>query len=179
MKKIKIIKSSTILIFIILTTIQYYNSAYAISLKERTPKIENKTTEMILKTGIDELFDHQWPDISYGKLSDLYPKINIQELNDSYHVEAELLGVKKDEVELKLKDDFLVISGEKKSYKEEIKDQYRRIERSNGSFYRSISLPRDIDRNKISAELSDGLLKVDIAKTRGVKKTEEKKILIR
>jgi len=63
-----------------------------------------------------------------------------------------------------MKDDFLVIRGDKKSYVEDKKEQYHRIERSHGSFYRAVQLPKDIDREKIHAELIDGVLKVDVMK---------------
>lgn len=92
------------------------------------------------------------------------PLVNIQETKEGYHVEAELPGVNKDDVHVNIKDEYLVIKGDKRSYNEETKDQYHRIERSHGTFYRAIALPGDIDREKISAELKDGVLKVDIAK---------------
>lgn len=143
--------------------------------KETTPTfpIEN---ELSLK---DEFWQPNFDELLDSKLSKHYPRMNIQDSPDSYHIEAELPGVKKDEVEIKLKDDYLVISGEKKSTREELKKEYRRIERESGSFYRAISVPRNIDKDKITAELKDGILKVDMAKLKGMAPTSEKKILIK
>lgn len=103
--------------------------------------------------------------------------LNIQESKEGYHIEAELPGVKKEEVEISMKDDVLIIKGEKRSFNEERKDQYHRVERSHGSFYRSIQMPKDVDREKINAELKDGILKVDIMKS-SIKESGDRKINI-
>lgn len=93
------------------------------------------------------------------------PVVNIEETKDGYHVEAEIPGVQKEDVEVSVKDDYLVIKGEKKSFDEEKRDQYHRVERSHGSFYRTIELPSDIDKENINAELKDGVLNIDIKKS--------------
>ena len=113
-----------------------------------------------------------------ASLSSFAPMINIQESVEGYHVEAELPGVNKEDIEVNVKDDHLIIKGEKKSYNEERKEQYHRIERSHGSFYRAIALPSDIDKDKINAELKDGILKVDVMKS-SAPMNSEKKIAIR
>jgi HSP20 family protein len=100
--------------------------------------------------------------------------VNIEETEDAYHLEAELPGVKKEDVEVNVKDDYLVIKGEKKSFNEEKKDQYHRVERSHGSFYRTIALPGDIDKENIHAELKDGVLVVDIKKAENTSANERK-----
>lgn len=127
----------------------------------------------------DEMMDHRLPELLDARLSNYFPRMNIQEFADSYHIEAELPGVKKEDIEIKLQDDHLVISGEKKGVREETKNDYRRIERASGSFYRSVSIPRDIDKDKITAELSDGILKIDIAKNKKALPKTERKILIK
>jgi HSP20 family protein len=153
--------------------------AVAMGAKDKTVPIKNEggriDSDMI--RSIDELINRRWPDLFDMGLSAYAPRMNIQETPDSYQIEAELPGVKKEDIKIALKDDFLVISGEKKSMNEEKKDQYRRLERSQGSFYRTVSIPRDVDKNKISAELSDGILKIDIGKTKDSQHLEKKIII--
>lgn len=129
--------------------------------------------------GFYELMDHGWNKFGKEGLLSYYPRMNIEETDNSYRVEAEMPGVKKEEIDIKLKDDSLVISFERKVINEESKKRYHRLERAYGSFYRVVSIPRDIDKNKIKAELSDGILKIEIGKAKSSPPSVEQKIIIR
>lgn len=146
------------------------------SSKKDLPVKKSEANDCALIADFDELVNHRWPDLMDSNISGSSPRMNIQENADSYHIEAELPGVKKEDVEITLKDDNLIIHGEKKSFNEEIKNQYRRIERTNGTFYRSVALPRDFDKDKITSELKDGILKVDIMKLKNSRPSQEKRI---
>ncbi len=122
----------------------------------------------------DDFFNRRGDDFYNSDLTAFSPMVNIEETEDAYHLEAELPGVKKEDVEVNVKDDYLVIKGEKKSFNEEKKDQYHRVERSHGSFYRTIALPGDIDKENIHAELKDGVLVVDIKKAENTSANERK-----
>lgn len=127
----------------------------------------------------NELFNRSaGADFYDSSLSSFSPVVNIKETKDSYHVEAEIPGVKKEDVEVSIKDDYLVIKGEKKSFNEDKREQYHRVERSHGSFYRTIALPSDIDKDKINAELKDGVLTVEIMKSESKKEDSQKSIPI-
>jgi len=123
---------------------------------------------------INDFFNRSNADFYDASSSDFSPLVNIEESEDGYHVEAEIPGVKKEDVEVHIKDDYLVIKGEKKSFNEDKRGQYHRIERSHGSFYRTIVLPSDIDKENIKAELKDGILKIDISKSQEVHDPEKK-----
>lgn len=170
---LKIKKILLFMCLIILPIISSSESAVAMGSKDSKVPVKKEggtmksdTSAYDLLSNIDELMSRRWPDLFDAGLASYAPRMNIQESADSYHIEAELPGVKKEDVQVVLKDDYLVISGEKRSIKEDEKDQYRRIERSHGSFYRTVSIPRDVDREKITAELADGVLKVDIMKSK-------------
>lgn len=174
-------KSSLVLIFLVVCIWPSFSTADTRKPKNKAPLVEKKmdTLRDIWPPSFDELLDHRLPDLVDLRVASYFPRMNIQESENSYHVEAEVPGVKKEEIEIKLKDDYLVISGEKKSMHEETKNQYRRIERASGSFYRAVSIPRNIDKDKVTAELKDGILKVDIAKSKNGPESVEKKILIK
>lgn len=93
------------------------------------------------------------------------PPISFSDTATGYLVETELPGVNKKDISIDLHENVLTIKGEKKSFDEEKKDRYYRMERSHGSFIRSVCLPSDADNEKITAKLEDGVLKIEVGKS--------------
>ena len=92
------------------------------------------------------------------------PAVDIIERDNEYVLEAEVPGLKKDEIRIDLKDGVLTISGERKYEDEEKKDKYTRVERCYGSFTRSFTLPDHVETDKIDASYKDGVLTVTLPK---------------
>jgi HSP20 family protein len=101
--------------------------------------------------------------------SDVSPRIDVAETDNAIEVTAELPGIEEKDVDVMLRDDVLTIRGEKKSEREEKKADYHVVERSFGSFSRSIQLPFEADGEAVKANFAKGLLKVTIAKPAQVK----------
>jgi HSP20 family protein len=78
------------------------------------------------------------------------------------------------DIEISLSEGVLTIRGEKKQEKEEKEEGYHLIERSYGSFTRSIRLPKDVQNDKINASFKNGVLKVVLPKSEEAKKKEIK-----
>ena len=95
-------------------------------------------------------------------------KCDFEELNDKYRVELEVPGVKKDEIDLSLKNDILTISWSRKREEKKEKSKRRHYERSEGSFTRSFNVD-GADPDKIEANLKDGLLKIVLPKHENAK----------
>ena len=95
------------------------------------------------------------------------PKIDISDDEKNIYVEAEIPGVKKDDLKISLQDNILTMSGEKKSETEENKKDknFYRSERVYGSFTRSFTLPEEINPDSVDAKFEDGILKIKIEKT--------------
>jgi len=109
---------------------------------------------------------------------DFVPAINTREGEYAYHVEVDLPGVNKDDIEIKVEDNTLIISGERK-VKEEIKEEnYYKVESRFGSFTRSFALPEEADVENIHAESTDGVLEVVVPKLESAKIDKVKKIAI-
>lgn len=126
----------------------------------------------------DSLFN-KFFDMSDGSasISNFVPAVNTREGDYAYHIEVDLPGIKKDEMTIELKDDSLVISGERK-FKNELKqDNYYKLESTYGKFQRTFSLPKDVDFENIKAEYSEGVLEICIPKMH--KSADTKKISIK
>ena len=97
------------------------------------------------------------------------PLVNLTEDKDGYYVRAELPGLKADELNISATGNTLSISGERKIASEGQDIRYHRREREAGSFSRIISLPGDLDTDKVEAKLKDGILTVHIPKAEAAK----------
>lgn len=97
-------------------------------------------------------------------LSTFTPAINVAESDGEYRVTAELPGMDEKDIELSLHRDHLTIKGEKKQEHEEKGNGYHRVERSYGSFQRTIPLPQEIDADKVAANFQKGVLTITLPK---------------
>lgn len=95
---------------------------------------------------------------------DFAPAIDIRETDDAYIVEADVPGMKKEDVNIEVNDDVLTIKGERKSEHDEKRKDYRRIERQSGSFRRSITIPGGFKYDSVDAKFEDGVLRVTLPK---------------
>ena len=92
------------------------------------------------------------------------PRVDITEDDKEYAINAELPGVKKEDVKVSIENGVLSISGERKSEKEEKGKKYHRVEQTYGTFMRSFTLPEGSSGEKVNAEFRDGVLKVRLPK---------------
>jgi len=90
------------------------------------------------------------------------PPVDIEETDDAFVVEAELPGVKRDDVSVELNDNELTIRGEAKE--RERVGILRRQTRRTGEFLYRVRLPGDVDEDKVEATLRDGVLELRIGK---------------
>ena len=97
------------------------------------------------------------------------PSVDVAETDDEVVVTVELPGVKQDDVDITIADDVLTLKGEKSEEKEIKKENYHRVERSYGSFQRSISLPTGVQADEAKAVFKDGVLHVNIPKAEEAK----------
>ena len=92
------------------------------------------------------------------------PAVDIYETESELVLTAEVPGINEKDIEIKIEDGMLSIRGERKFEKETKEENYHRIERAYGSFFRSFSLPRTIDQEGIHAEHEGGVLKIHLPK---------------
>jgi len=121
---------------------------------------------MSLQREIDRLFDdfaRGFPTFGNGK-ADLLPSMDVTETDKQIEITAELPGLEEKDVQINVADNLLTIRGEKKAEKEEKDKDYRLIERSYGSFERTLELPDGVNADAIQASIAKGVLKVTVPK---------------
>ena len=100
-----------------------------------------------------------------GRLSDLenstwLPQVEVLERNGKLTIRADLPGLSKDDIDVDIRNDAVLIRGERQQSKEENEHGYYRSERSYGSFYREIPLPSGINPEEANATFRDGVLEI-------------------
>lgn len=109
----------------------------------------------------DLLPGHGSPDVSTHTWM---PPVDIRETAESLLVQAELPGLRKEDIDITLENNVLTLSGERRFEKDTKEKDYHRVERSYGSFARSFSLPSTVQADKVDATFKDGVLTIHIAK---------------
>jgi HSP20 family protein len=97
------------------------------------------------------------------------PAVDVSETPEQVTVKAELPGLDPKEIDISLTGNILTLKGEKKSAREEKKENYHVVERSYGSFSRSLALPAAVNADKIEARFDQGVLTVTCPKKEPVK----------
>lgn len=100
------------------------------------------------------------------------PVVDIEEDNENFIVNAELPGLNKDDIKLSVRGNLLTISGDRKQETETKTKTYHRVERLYGKFSRTISLPSEVDVNKIKAVYKEGVLRITLPKPETMKPKE-------
>ena len=156
---------------------------------KKTPQTASAVPEMwhSFRSDMDRLFDRFARGFglpSLRSIADLEPPwrsfmfsappIDMSEDDKAYRVSAELPGLDAKDVEVSVSGDRLVLKGEKRQQQEEKNKNYYLSERTYGSFERSFELPVSVDRDKIAADFSRGVLTITIPKTAEIQKQQKK-----
>lgn len=96
------------------------------------------------------------------------PAVDIKEEDNRFVIHADIPGVKPEDIEVSMDAGVLTIKGEKSSEEKTEKEGYKRVERTQGSFYRSFSLPNAAEFEAITAKSKHGVLEVIVPKREAV-----------
>jgi HSP20 family protein len=92
------------------------------------------------------------------------PPVDIYEDEHSIQLKLEVPGIDQKALDVKVENNVLTVSGERKFEKEEKEENFRRVERRYGSFTRSFTLPNTVNADDVSADYNDGVLKIRLGK---------------
>lgn len=135
-----------------------------------------------MRTEMDRVFESflgrgsgRFPTLARAEQSGaVVPSIDVRETETELVIEAELPGLDEKDVSVTLNNGVLTLKGEKKSEREEKKDDYHMMERSYGSFQRSFQVADAIDADKVEAAFEKGVLKVTLPKRPEAVKAEKR-----
>ena len=134
--------------------------------RDRSVSRRENNPFLSLHQEIDRLFDdfsRGWPSFATTG-QQLVPSMDVSETDKEIEIAAELPGLEEKDVQVNVADNLLTIRGEKKAEKEEKDKDYRLVERSYGSFVRTLELPAGVDAGTIKASIEKGVLKVTVPK---------------
>lgn len=97
------------------------------------------------------------------------PALDVTEGDGAWVLTMELPGARREDVSIEVHEDLLTIRGEKKSEREEKDEKRHYVERTYGSFSRSLRLPAQVDGERIKAGFKDGVLTIEVPKTEAQK----------
>jgi HSP20 family protein len=124
-----------------------------------------------LRTAIDGLFEgFLAPRVAYARAQAAIPhapSVDIRETDEEIVLYCDLPGVDKQDVQVEVRDNNLVLSGERKSRKEE--EGWLRREAFAGAFYRAFALPAEVQATKVKASMNNGVLEVRLPKAEQAK----------
>lgn len=109
-----------------------------------------------------------WP------LSRVVPTLDLSETDGTVEVRMDLPGIKAEEIDIRLTDNSLTVSGERKEEKEEKGRTFHRVERRHGTFSRTVTLPCCVDDAKVDAQYKDGVLTIKMPKSEEAKSRKVK-----
>jgi HSP20 family protein len=146
----------------------------------QTPMRSSRMRSSLFPTPFDRFFRNDFLDLWNENLPDTIPSINITENKDNYLVEVAAPGLKKEDFNIQMNGNLLVISSEKEAETKEggQGDNYRRREYNYSSFSRSLTLPDHVDSTRINARYNDGILNVTIPKKSGSDQQQAKRIQV-
>lgn len=115
----------------------------------------SRVFDNFFSVGPSTLFDAEW-----------LPSIDVDEDDKAIHVQAEIPGIDEKDLEVKVQNNILTISGEKNEEKKEEDEEKKTVisERRFGSFSRTITLPEGIKADKVSAKFKNGVLNIELPK---------------
>jgi HSP20 family protein len=132
---------------------------------------KKKTETMPAETRREDLFGRFFDD-PFALTTDFFserswfPRMDVSDRKSDILVEAEIPGMEKKDIDVRLNGRRLIISGERSWDREEKEQDYICCERSYGSFHRALELPADVDESKIEAVYKNGILKLVLPKTK-------------
>ncbi|MGA8261468.1 MAG: Hsp20/alpha crystallin family protein [Arenicellales bacterium] len=123
-----------------------------------------------LRTEVEHVFDRLAQGLRHLRGERRPPSADASESGKGYEISIELPGMDAGDVQVTVEGDVLVVSGEKRNEREEKDRNYYLLERSYGAFRRAFRLPDDIDRERVSAEFSKGVLDISMPRAAGAEK---------
>jgi HSP20 family protein len=125
-----------------------------------------------LRREVDRLFERALPALfewEGPKGDGWYPYIDVHETDEAYELEADLPGMKPEDITVAVEGHEVVLKGERRAEYEATKEGMRRVERRFGTFHRRVTLPGAVKTDEVNARYANGVLTVTVPKAEAAK----------
>jgi HSP20 family protein len=134
------------------------------------PTFESPFAELAeLRREMLRLFDAVGGETSATAGAGVFPPINITQDNDNFYLRAEVPGIKPGELSISALRNRVSIAGRREIQRESERVSYHRRERAEGSFNRTVTLPTEVDAERVDARYADGILTLTLPKAEEAK----------
>jgi HSP20 family protein len=120
---------------------------------------------------MDRLFEDFGRGLERFNLAELNPRMDLAETEKDIELTVELPGMEPGDVDISVDDGVLTVSGQKRAETERKDKAWQLVERSYGAFSRSVRLPAGVETDKVSADMSKGVLKIVVPKPASAQST--------
>jgi HSP20 family protein len=120
-----------------------------------------------LQDRMNRLFRDSFNDVGRDESlasSNFAPAVDVYEDEHKVALKIEVPGIEEKDIDVRVENNMLTVTGERRIDKEEKQENYRRVERQYGSFTRSFTLPQTVDTDNVSANYEKGVLKINLPK---------------
>jgi len=117
-----------------------------------------------LQDRVNSLFQDLSGDSQTVTAASFAPAVDVYENSEKVVLKLDVPGIKEEDLDIRVENQTLTVSGERKFEKEEKEENFHRIERRYGSFYRSFTLPTTVDTENVAASYEAGVLKLELKK---------------
>ena len=145
-------------------------------LVRRTPENFIRTVNDEISSLLNRHFDSYFPEANYWEdnESKFSIPIEVSDKGKSYELKAELPGIKKENLDIDIDSNYVVVNAKKEEEKKSQDHNYTKTELKYGEFSRTIYLPEEINTQKTEAELKDGILRISAPKKETVSENKKK-----
>ena len=149
-------------------------------LVRRAPQNFIRTVNDEISSLLNRHFDSYFPEANYWENNEAKFSIPVEvsDKGKEYELKAELPGIKKENLDIDIDSNYVVINAKKEEETKTKEHNYTKTEFNYGEFSRTIYFPEEVDTNKTEAELKDGILKITAVK-KAVESENKKKLAIK
>ena len=139
-----------------------------------TPSVRTSDPLSMLRQEMNDLFSNFWGTSGNGNgnfalRTVMAPALDVSEKDNSFEIHVDIPGIESKDVDVQVLGNTVTISGSRKEEKEEKGKTFHRIERSSGSFSRTVTLPCEVNEKEVAAEYANGVLSVILPKSENAK----------
>ena len=131
----------------------------------RTPRRELARNLVSFPATLDDLITNFWGTRPQNAVEGWKPDLDLKETPEAYILKVEIPGIDPDDIDIQVSQDSLQIRGERREEEKREGENWHVVERSYGSFFRTIDFPSNVQSDAVEAETEDGILTLTIPKS--------------